>query len=45
MIDTLVILFSTTMCLVVVFRAIKLDGQQPWFGASKPRVGDVDDAP
>jgi hypothetical protein len=27
------------MCLVVVFRAIKLDGQMPWFGDGKRRPG------
>ena len=32
MIDALVILFSTLMCVIVVFRAIKLDGQRPWYG-------------
>jgi hypothetical protein len=32
MIDNAVILFTTIMCLVVVFRAIKLDGTMPWFG-------------
>jgi hypothetical protein len=32
MIDTATIFFSTLMCLFVVFRAIKLDGQVPWFG-------------
>ena len=34
MIDTTVILFSTVMCLVVIFRAIRLDGQRPWFGSA-----------
>ncbi len=32
MIDLATIFFSTLMCLFVVFRAIKLDGQIPWFG-------------
>ena len=32
MIDTLTIFFSTLMCLVVVFRAIRLDAARPWFG-------------
>jgi hypothetical protein len=32
MIDTAVILFSTLMCVIVLFRAIKLDGQLPWYG-------------
>ncbi len=32
MIDTATIFFSTLMCLLVVFRAIRLDGQLPWFG-------------
>jgi hypothetical protein len=36
MIDTATIFFSTLMCLFVVFRAIKLDGQIPWFG-KRPR--------
>ena len=32
MIDTLVILFSTLMCVTVVLRAIWLDSRLPWFG-------------
>jgi hypothetical protein len=32
MIDTLVILFSTMMCVTVVLRAIWLDTRLPWFG-------------
>ena len=32
MIDTLTIFFSTLMCLLVVFRAIKADASRPWFG-------------
>ena len=49
MIDDTVILFTTIMCLVVVFRAIKLDGQRPWFGGlarkpDVPRGGDRADA-
>jgi hypothetical protein len=32
MIDDTVILFTTIMCLIVVFRAIRLDNQLPWFG-------------
>jgi hypothetical protein len=48
MIDDAVILFTTIMCLVVVFRAIKLDGQVPWFGhgaarEAEPRHSDVGD--
>jgi hypothetical protein len=38
MIDTAAIFFSTLMCLIVAFRAIKLDGQLPWFGSRKPRA-------
>jgi len=38
MIDMATIFFSTLMCLFVVFRAIKLDGQAPWFGK---RPGDA----
>jgi hypothetical protein len=36
MIDDLVILFSTIACVVVVFRAIRLDAKRPWFGPDKP---------
>ena len=43
MIDTATIFFSTLMCLAVVFRAIKLDGARPWFGA-KPDSAEHDDA-
>jgi hypothetical protein len=32
MIDDLVILFSTLMCVTVVLRAIWLDQRVPWFG-------------
>jgi hypothetical protein len=32
MIDDTVILFSTIACVVIVFRAIKLDGRIAWFG-------------
>ena len=32
MIDNAVILFSTLMCVIVVFRAIRLDGRLPWYG-------------
>jgi hypothetical protein len=32
MIDDAVILFTTIMCLLVVFRAIRLDAKTPWFG-------------
>jgi hypothetical protein len=37
MIDDIVILFTTVMCLVVVFRAIRLDGRMPWFGDGQRR--------
>ena len=43
MIDTATIFFSTLMCLVVVFRAIKLDAARPWF-AGKRRQGRRDAA-
>jgi hypothetical protein len=33
MIDNIVILFTTGMCVFVVFRAIRLDTKLPWFGA------------
>ena len=39
MIDTLTIFFSTFMCLLVVFRAIKLDAEIPWFGKPHIRLG------
>ncbi|MEJ0046484.1 MAG: hypothetical protein WDN04_10470 [Rhodospirillales bacterium] len=39
MIDDAVILFTTIMCLVVVFRAIRLDGRMPWFGDGPRRAG------
>jgi hypothetical protein len=42
MIDTATIFFSTLMCLVVVFRAIKLDGRMPWFGVPAKRRGPWD---
>lgn len=32
MIDDAVIIFSTLACLIVVFRAIRLDGRTPWYG-------------
>ena len=40
MIDTAVILFSTLMCVFVVFRAIRLDAKRPWYGP-----GDASQAP
>jgi hypothetical protein len=43
MIDTAAIFFSTLMCLIVAFRAIKLDGQLPWFGTRKPRATTLRD--
>jgi hypothetical protein len=39
MIDTAVILFTTIACLVVVFRAIKLDGKLPWYGVGASGAG------
>jgi hypothetical protein len=39
MIDSAVILFSTMMCIIVVFRAIKLDGQMPWYGKGAAGAG------
>jgi hypothetical protein len=44
MIDTAVILFTTISCLVVVFRAIKLDGQLPWYGVGASGAGPRFDA-
>ncbi len=44
MIDTVTIFFSTLMCLLVVFRAIKLDGVRPWFGAQTPPAQERRDA-
>jgi hypothetical protein len=51
MIDLATILFSTGMCLVVVLRAIRLDGAKSWFGkraptpdAWRPRDGSDADA-
>jgi hypothetical protein len=43
MIDTATIFFSTLMCLFVVFRAIKLDGQIPWFGKTPREAPRQDD--
>jgi hypothetical protein len=37
MIDDLVILFSTGMCLFILLRAIRLDRVLPWFGAAPRR--------
>jgi hypothetical protein len=45
MIDDLVILFSTIACVVIVFRAIRLDGKLPWFGPDTEPVEDPPDAP
>jgi len=45
MIDNLVILFSTIACVVVVFRAIRLDGQLPWFGPGTEPPENTKDAP
>ncbi|HTZ70131.1 MAG TPA: hypothetical protein VMB71_05715 [Acetobacteraceae bacterium] len=44
MIDDLVILFSTIACVVVVFRAIRLDRQLPWFGPGTEPRGPGNDA-
>jgi hypothetical protein len=44
MIDDAVILFTTIMCLVVVFRAIRLDAQMPWFGDDKARPKSAEPA-
>jgi hypothetical protein len=35
MLDTLGILFSTVMILVVIFNAVRLDRVQPWFQTLK----------
>lgn len=40
MIDMAAILVSTVLCLVVVFRAIRLDGQIPWFDTVHHRQED-----
>lgn len=32
MIDALVILFSAGMCIVIAYRALRLDAVLPWFG-------------
>jgi hypothetical protein len=45
MIDDAVILFSTIACVVIVFRAIRLDQRLPWFGPKTEPVGDPPDAP
>ena len=47
MIDFATILFSTIMCLVVMFRAIRLDGRTPWFGkpGSRPAHRQPDEDP
>jgi len=45
MIDDLVILFSTIACVIVVFRAIRLDGQLPWFGPDTEPPEKRPDAP
>lgn len=31
MIDTLTIILSTTICLFILFRAVRLDRQLPWY--------------
>ncbi len=45
MIDIAVIFFTTIMCLIVVFRAIRLDGQTPWFGTGAQHLPDEDGGP
>jgi hypothetical protein len=35
MLDTLGILFSTVMILIVVFKAVRLDRSEPWFETLK----------
>ena len=42
MIDALVILFSSGMCLLIAFRAFQLDARLPWFGAEAPPDADPD---
>lgn len=32
MIDGLVILFSAVTCMLIAYRAMRLDAQRPWFG-------------
>ncbi len=45
MIDDAVILFSTIACVVIVFRAIRLDGLLPWFGPNTEPHPEPPDAP
>ncbi len=48
MIDALVILFSAGMCIVIAYRAMRLDAVLPWFGpeqATPPAAGPEDQAP
>jgi hypothetical protein len=35
MIDALVILFSVGMCVLIAYRALRLDSVLPWFGAEQ----------
>lgn len=41
MLDTVGILFSTTMLLIIAYRAFKLDKTQPWFQPIKSRSIDT----
>ena len=36
MLDLLGILFSSTMMLLVIFRAVQLDARMPWYRLPKP---------
>ncbi len=46
MIDALVILFSAVMCVVIAYRAMRLDAVLPWFGPEQaPPPPDPEDAP
>jgi hypothetical protein len=36
MIDSFCILVSTVMCLLVIYRAARLDRELPWFRAERP---------
>jgi hypothetical protein len=39
MLDMFGILLSTITTLIVIFRAVRLDRNQPWFQKTKPMVG------
>ncbi len=45
MIDNFVILFTTALCMFVVFRAIRLDSKLPWFGGGARRNAVTRPAP